>query len=566
MKKRWVLKSTDIKKANDVAKQLNVSEILGQLLVQRGIDGFDDAKRFFRPQLADLYDPFLMKDMEKAVARLQEAIKDNQKIMIYGDYDVDGTTSVSMVYHFLSQFTENISYYIPDRYTEGYGVSAKGISFAAAENVDLLITLDCGIKAIDRVDDGNQENIDFIICDHHRPGDQMPQAIAILDPKQPDCGYPFKELCGCGVGFKLLQAFCIKQDIKPEKLYPYLDLVSLAIGADIVPIIDENRIMAYHGLKQINKNPRFGLKALLQTAKANKKITVTDLVFIAGPRINAAGRIKSGRKAVELLISSDEEMALGFSKDIEEDNLFRRTLDRRITQEALEMIDGISAWKEAKSTVVYSSDWHKGVIGIVASRLIESYYRPTIVFTKSGNVAAGSARSVKGFDIYEALGKCKDYLIQFGGHKYAAGMTIEIDKIDEFRAEFEAVVSEGIDPECLIPEISIDMELDFADISAKLYRIMMQMAPFGPGNMAPTFVSRNVTDFGYSKAVGETQDHLKLFVRQNGSQAFSGIAFNMGPYYPKVKSGNPFDIAYTIEENTWKEKTSLQLRIKDLRF
>jgi single-stranded-DNA-specific exonuclease len=566
MKKRWIIKPSDQKKAIDIAKQLDVSEILGKLLELRGITDFDTAKEFFRPQLNELYDPFLMKDMDKAVERLQEAINNKQKIMIYGDYDVDGTTSVSMTYHFLSQLTDNIEYYIPDRYAEGYGVSKKGIEYAASVNVDLMITLDCGIKAIDQVEMGNKKNIDFIICDHHQPGDEMPRAVAVLDPKRPDCDYPFKELCGCGVGFKLLQAYCIKEAISPDKLYPYLDMVALAIGADIVPIVDENRIMAYYGLQQINSHPRMGLKALLQTAKANKHVTVTDLVFIAAPRINAAGRIKSARKAVELLISEDEEIALDFSKDIEEDNLLRRDLDRTITKEGLEMIENNPEWQEKKSTVVYDADWHKGVIGIVASRLIESYYKPTIVFTKSGDIAAGSARSVKGFDLYKALEQCSDYLIQFGGHKYAAGMTIEIDKIDAFREKFEEVVTNIIDPACLIPEISIDMELDFADITPKLYRIIMQMAPFGPGNMMPVFVSRNVRDFGYSKAVGGEGEHLKLFVRQNGSEALSGIGFNMGKYYPEVKTGLPFDIVYTIEENTWNNKTSLQLRIKDLKF
>jgi len=566
MKKSWNLKSLDQPKAIDLAKQLNISEILGQLLVQRGITDFDAAKTFFRPQLNDLHDPFLMKDMDKAVTRLQKAISDNEKIMIYGDYDVDGTTSVSMVYHFLSQLTKNIEYYIPDRYAEGYGVSAKGIAYAASINVQLMITLDCGIKAIDRVDEGNENEIDFIICDHHQPGPEIPSAIAVLDPKRSDCNYPFKELCGCGVGFKLLQAFCIKENDDLDKLYPYLDLVALAIGADIVPIVGENRVMAFYGLKTINSNPRMGIKTLLQTAKANKIITITDLVFVAGPRINAAGRIHSARKAVQLLISEDEEMALEFSKDIEEDNLTRRDLDRSITKEALEMIADNKDWLNNKSTVVYEAGWHKGVIGIVASRLIETYYRPTVVFVKSGDIAAGSARSVKGFDLYQALEQCSDFLIQFGGHKYAAGMTIEIDKIDAFRKKFEEVVSQTISPESLIPEISVDLELDFADISPKFYRIINQMSPFGPGNMTPVFLSRKVHDFGYSKAVGTEDDHLKLFVRQNGSEALGGIAFGMGNLYPEIKTQNPFDIVYTIEENTWNEKTSLQLRVKDLRF
>ena len=566
MKKRWNLKPLDQPKAIDLANQLNISEILGQLLVQRGINDFDSAKNFFRPHLSDLHDPFLMKDMDKAVLRLQKAINENEKIMVYGDYDVDGTTSVSMVYHFLSGLTKNIEYYIPDRYAEGYGVSEKGIAYAASINVQLLITLDCGIKAIDRVNEGNRNEIDFIICDHHQPGKELPSAIAILDPKRPDCNYPFKELCGCGVGFKLLQAFCLKENQSLNILYPYLDLVTLAIGADIVPIIGENRVMAYYGLKTINSNPRMGIKTLLQTAKAGKNITITDLVFIAGPRINAAGRIHSARKAVQLLISEDEEMALEFSKDIEENNLTRRDLDRSITKEALEMIAANKAWENNKSTVVYKADWHKGVIGIVASRLIETYYRPTVVFVKSGNIAAGSARSVKGFDLYHALEQCSDQLIQFGGHKYAAGMTIEIDKIDAFRKKFEEVVAKTILPECLIPEITIDLELDFADISPKLFRIISQMAPFGPGNMTPVFLSEKVHDFGYSKPVGTEDDHLKLFVRQNENDALGGIAFGMGSFYPEIKSQNPFDIVYTIEENTWNDKTTLQLRIKDLRI
>ena len=566
MKKTWNLKPIDQPKAIDLAKQLNISEILGQLLVQRSINDFDTAKKFFRPQLKDLHDPFLMKDMDKAVERLQKAINNNEKIMVYGDYDVDGTTSVSMVYHFLSQLTKNIEYYIPDRYAEGYGVSAKGIAYAASISVQLLITLDCGIKAIDRVDEGNENGIDFIICDHHQPGEEIPLAIAVLDPKRHDCNYPFKELCGCGVGFKLLQAFCLKENQDLDKLYPYLDLVVLAIGADIVPIVGENRVMAYYGLKTINSNPRMGIKTLLQTAKANKTVTITDLVFIAGPRINAAGRIDSARKAVQLLISEDEEMALEFSKDIEEDNLTRRDLDRSITKEAMEMIAANKDWENNRSTVVYDADWHKGVIGIVASRLIETYYRPTVVFVKSGDIAAGSARSVKGFDLYQALEQCSDHLIQFGGHKYAAGMTIEIDKIDGFRKRFEEVVSQTISPESLIPEIMIDLELDFAEISPKFYRIISQMSPFGPGNMTPVFLSRKVHDFGYSKAVGTEDEHLKLFVRQNGQEALGGIAFGMGNLYSEIKTQNPFDIVYTIEENTWNDKTSLQLRVKDLRF
>ena len=566
MKKRWNLKPLDHPKAIDLAKQLNISEILGQLLVQREISDFESAKKFFRPQLNDLHDPFLMKDMDKAVVRLQKAINENEKIMVYGDYDVDGTTSVSMVYHFLSRITENIEYYIPDRYAEGYGVSAKGIAYAASINVQLLITLDCGIKANDRVKEGNESEIDFIICDHHQPGEQLPSALAVLDPKRPDCSYPFKELCGCGVGFKFLQAYCLKENKDLDNLYPYLDLVALAIGADIVPIVDENRVMAYFGLKTINSNPRMGIKTLLQTAKAGKNITITDLVFVAGPRINAAGRIHSARKAVQLLISEDEELALEFSKSIEVDNLTRRDLDRSITKEALEMIASNKEWENNKSTVVYDADWHKGVIGIVASRLIETYYRPTVVFVKSGSIAAGSARSVKGFDLYHALEQCSDHLIQFGGHKYAAGMTIEIDEIDAFRKKFEEVVNQTILPECLIPEISVDLELEFADISPKLFRIISQMAPFGPGNMTPVFLSKKVHDFGYSKTVGTEDEHLKLFVRQNGQDALGGIAFGMGSFYTEVKTQDPFDIVYNIEENTWNDKTSLQLRIKDLHF
>jgi len=566
MEKRWVVKDNNDEKAKSIAKDLNVTEILGKLLVQRGVDTFDKAKSFFRPKIEELYNPFLMMDMDKAVERLKLAIDKNEKILVYGDYDVDGTTSVSMVYHFLSKLTNNIEFYIPDRYKEGYGVSAKGIAYAASVNVDLIITLDCGIKAVEQVENGNKEQIDFIICDHHQPGNKLPDAYAILDPKRLDCNYPFKELCGCGVGFKLLQAYCIENDIEFEKLYPYLDLVALAIGADIVPIVDENRIMAFHGLKLINENPRIGIKSLLITAKADKQITITDLVFIAGPRINAAGRIKSGRKAVELLISEDDELAKEYASEIEEDNLLRRDLDRSITIEALEMINGNSDWKNRSSTVVFDAQWHKGVIGIVASRIIETYYRPTIVFTKSGDVAAGSARSVKGFDIYKALENCSDLLIQFGGHKYAAGMTIEIDKINDFREKFEEVVKQTIDPELLIPVINIDQELGFNEINPKFYRIIRQMAPFGPGNMTPVFVSNKVHDFGYSKAVGEKGDHLKLFVKQQDTEAIGGIGFNLGKLFPKVKTGDPFSIAYTIEENVWNGKTNLDLRVKDLKF
>tara|TARA_B110000114_G_C15095297_1_gene400993 strand:+ start:899 stop:2590 length:1692 start_codon:yes stop_codon:yes gene_type:complete len=561
---RWTLKpKPDSKKIADLASKLGVDKAISELLLQRGIENFEDAKTFFRPSWSDLHDPFLMKDMDKAVTRVETAIKNNEQILVFGDYDVDGTSSVALMASYLETKSTQISTYIPDRYEEGYGVSYKGIDFASDNDFSLIIALDCGVKAIEKVAYAKKKGIDFIICDHHRPGKELPDAVAILDPKRPDCEYPFKELCGCGVGFKLIQALASKEGIPVESLVGYLDLVATAIGADIVPIVGENRALAYFGLQVINTNPRPGFKALINQMK-KEVLTITDVVFNIAPRINAAGRMKHGNYAVALMKEMNFETAEIAAGEIELFNTNRREADKRITQEALLQIEESNETEDATS-VVYQEDWHKGVIGIVASRLIETYYRPTLVFTKSGDFLAASARSVRGFDVYNALENCSHLLEQFGGHMYAAGMTIKQENYPAFKAAFEAEVSATLPAHLRTPEIKIDAEIDFDAITPKFYRILKQFAPFGPQNMSPVFMSSEVLDTGYGKCVGEDQTHLRVTLAQKGSAKIVGIGFGMGSDLPIVKSKTPFKVVYSIDENEWNGRVSLQLKLKGIK-
>ncbi len=561
---RWTLKPIpDKDKVNRLSKELGVDETTASLLVQRNIETFEEAKFFFRPDLNQLHDPFLMKDMDKAVARVEKAIAAEENILIYGDYDVDGTTSVALLSSYLLTSYPNVATYIPDRYGEGYGISFKGIDYAEDNGFSLIIALDCGIKAIDKVNYAIEKEIDFIICDHHRPEKEIPNAIAVLDPKRGDCDYPYKELCGCGVGFKLVQALASKKGETIEDLILYLDLVAAAIGADIVPVTGENRILAYHGLQVINNNPRPGFKAILKQIK-KETLTITDVVFIIAPRINAAGRMKHGNHAVTLLCETDYNLAVQYAVDIDQFNTDRRETDKRITKEALAQIEEQKE-QEGFTTVVYHENWHKGVVGIVASRLIETYYRPTLVFTKSGDKLAASARSVKGFDVYNALEGCSEYIEQFGGHKYAAGLTLLEENYVAFKAQFEKVVSETIDPKLLIPEVRIDTQIDLKDISPKFYRILSQFAPFGPGNMTPVFMTDDLLDTGYGKCVGEDKTHLRVTVTQYGYGKLAGIGFGLGGKIDLISEKKLFKAAYTIDENHWNGHVSLQLKLKDLK-
>ncbi|WP_139854010.1 single-stranded-DNA-specific exonuclease RecJ [Aequorivita sinensis] len=561
---RWTLKPIpDSQKVNALSKDLNVEPLVAYLLVQRGIETFEEAKSFFRPSLEELHDPFLMKDMDKAVERIQKAIENGENILVYGDYDVDGTTSVALMSSYLKTYYPNVSTYIPDRYDEGYGVSYKGIDFAFDNDFTLIIALDCGIKAIDKVAYASEKGIDFIICDHHRPGDEIPKAVAVLDPKREDCEYPFKELCGCGVGFKLIQALSEKRGLGLDNILLYLDLVATAIGADIVPVTGENRILAYYGLKVINSNPRTGFKAILKEVK-KETLTITDVVFIIAPRINAAGRMKHGNHAVTLLTEENQEDAEKYAAEIEAFNSDRREADKKITEEALQQIIENDE-EDRNTTVVYHESWHKGVIGIVASRLTETYYRPTLVFTKSGEKLAASARSVKGFDVYNALESCAEHIEQFGGHKYAAGLTLLEEDFENFKNEFEKVVSKTITPQQLIPEISVDAMIDLNEITPKFYRILKQFAPFGPGNMTPVFMTENLTDVGVGKCVGKDKSHLRLVVKQEKSNQFTGIGFGLADKEDIACNGKPFKAVYCIDENEWQGNVSLQLRLKDIR-
>jgi single-stranded-DNA-specific exonuclease len=561
---RWTLKTKPSKdKVKHLAQALNVEDFVATLLIQRGIETFEDAKNFFRPSLEHLHDPFLMKDMDKAVARIELAIENQENILVFGDYDVDGTTAVSLVSAYLKSHYPNIATYIPDRYAEGYGISFKGIDFADDNGFSLIIALDCGIKSIDHIAYAKEKNIDFIICDHHRPGEFLPDAVAILDPKREDCFYPYDELCGCGVGFKLIQALGTNRNETIEDLVPYLDLVATAIAADIVPITGENRVLAYFGLQVINSDPRPGIKALVHQVK-KKTLDITDVVFIVSPRINAAGRIKHGNHAVELLTEFNFEQAQQFASEIEQYNSDRKDLDKQITKEAFQQI--IQNQEEDRySTVVFQEDWHKGVIGIVASRLIETYYRPTLVFTKSGDKYAASARSVKGFDVYNALDACSQHLEQFGGHMYAAGMTLKAENYKTFKDAFEKQVEETILPEMRTPEIEVDAEINFSDITPKLVRILKQFEPFGPLNMTPVFMTKDAKDTGYAKTLGSEDEHLRLFIKQNNSDGIAAIGFGLGKKINIVKNQNPFQLAYSLAENEWNGSVSTQLMLKDIR-
>ncbi len=550
-----------------LAETLSISPAICTLLVQRGVKTEEQAKKFFRPQLSDLYDPFLLKDMDKAVARLNKAMGAKEKILVYGDYDVDGTTAVALVYKFLNNFYSNIDYYIPDRYDEGYGISKKGIDYAADNGFTLVVALDCGIKAVEKVAYAKERGVDFIICDHHVPDDELPQAVAVLDAKRDDDTYPYSHLSGCGVGFKFMEGFARSNNISIEQfLFPLLDMVAVSIASDIVPITDENRILAYHGLKRLNSNPSLGLQGIINVCGLRgKEITISDIVFKIGPRINASGRMQSGKEAVDLLVSKDASTAMKKSHDINQYNEDRKELDKKVTEEASCLLEQQSDFEKRKSIVIYNAEWHKGIIGIVASRLTELYYRPSVVLTFSNGLVTGSARSVQGFDVYKAVESCRDLLENFGGHTYAAGLSLREENVVSFIDRFEAYVSENILLEQTSPQIDIDMELGFDEITSDFYHWLKQFNPVGPGNMKPVFSTQGVVDAG-SRLVGRNQEHLKLEVRDGKSSVtMSGIAFGMHEHYAYIKSGAPIDICYTIEENNFKGITSMQLQVKDIR-
>ena len=561
---RWTLKpSVDEHKVQYLVDALAVDRSIAHLLVQRGIETFEEAKAFFRPKIEDLHNPFLMKDMDKAVERIEHALATNERILVYGDYDVDGTTSVALMATYLETKTDQIATYIPDRFEEGYGVSYKGIDYAIDNDFTLIVALDCGVKAVDKVQYAKDKGVDFIICDHHRPGDKLPQAVAVLDPKRADCTYPFKELCGCGIGFKLIHALGHNQGESLKDFLPYLDLVATAIGADIVPIVGENRILAYHGVRVMNASPRPGFQALIKNIKKTT-LTIADVVFVIAPRINAAGRMKHGNYAVSLLKESNITQAELVAQEIESFNTTRRALDQNITKEALAQIEELNE-TECSSTVVYDSSWNKGVIGIVASRLIETYYRPTLVFTKSGDLLTASARSVRGFDVYEALQNCSKYIEQFGGHKYAAGLSIKEENYKAFKQAFENEVDKTLAVHLRTPELLIDAEIQLSAVTPKFYRILKQFAPFGPQNMAPVFMTSDVVDTGYAKCVGEDDKHLKISVAQHNGEPINGIGFGLGDKLPYVANKSTFSIAYAIDENQWNGRISLQLKLKDIK-
>ncbi len=566
---RWKLKEKGNETTvNNLANELNINPILANLLVQRNITTFEEAKRFFRPKYEHLHDPFLMKDMTEAVHRLTKAVHNKEKILIYGDYDVDGTTSVALVYMFLKQFYADVFFYIPDRYTEGYGISKAGIDYAHEHGISLIMTVDCGIKANGKINYAREKGIECIISDHHTPGDEIPCAYAVVDPKQEDCGYPYKELSGCGVAFKILQGFSLQNNMEFDKLAHFLDLVAVSIASDIVPLTGENRILAYYGLKKINHSPGRGLSSIIKIAGiSDKKILLDDIVFKIGPRINAAGRMDSGNKAVELLICKDAEQVDQISKEINLFNNSRKHIDRKITQEALDIITGDEKYIQRKTTVLFNPDWHEGVLGIVASRLKDYYYRPTVVLTESNGYITGSARSVDGFNLYKAIEGCGDLLENFGGHLFAAGLTMKKEKISYFNDRFEKLVSESIKDEQLYPQIEVDAELSLSDITPGFYRILRQFQPFGPENTAPAFVTRNVSDSGYGRIVGSTKEHLKLDLvhEEDPMHSISAIAFQKAKHYEAISQGNPFDICYSIEENEFMGRTNLQIRIKDIK-
>ena len=563
MQKRWVEQDvTNQKAVAELKDQLSIDEVLAKVLVHRNVTTFEEARGFFRPDLSHLHDPFLMTDMHKAIQRIDEAVQKREKVLVYGDYDVDGTTAVSLVYSFFRRIHPRIDYYIPDRYKEGYGISFQGIDYASEKGYNLIIALDCGIKSVDKIDYANSLGIDFIICDHHLPGSIIPDAVAVLDPKRTDCNYPYKELSGCGIGFKLIQAYSAKHGISFDEISCYLDLVAVSIASDIVPITGENRVLAWYGLRRLNEAPCNGLAALIEIS-GKKQYTISDVIFMIGPRINAAGRIDDAKHAVRLLISDDNEVARNQSLLIDLKNVERKEHDSSITEQALAMIEADPELINKKTTVVYNEGWHKGVIGIVASRLTEKYYRPTIVLTQSNGHVAGSARSVMGFDLYEALSSCSDLLDQFGGHKYAAGLTLPTENIPLLQQRFEDIVSQTIPEELLIQEITIDALLDLENITAKFFRILNQFAPFGPLNPNPVFLSRNLNIRGRASTVGN--NHLKLSVYKGNSSTFDCIGFGLGHYLQEINNNDAVDICYTIEENVWKDKRSIQLSIKGIR-
>jgi single-stranded-DNA-specific exonuclease len=568
MEKRWVIKERgDSAVVKQLAGSLGVSESLANLMVQRNITSPEEAHAFFVPSLDYLHDPFLMKDMNIAVERLSTAIKKNEKILVYGDYDVDGTTAVALVYSFLKEQYSNVEFYIPDRYKEGYGVSFQGLDFASQNNCKVVITLDCGIKAVEKIKYAKSKGLDVIVCDHHYPGDEIPKALAVLDPKQPGCSYPYKELSGCGVGFKLIHAYSKIQGIPFSAISHYLDLVAVSIASDIVPITGENRVLAYFGLKQLNESPRTGLKEIIKEAEIFRTLTVEDVVFKIGPRINAAGRMETGGKVVELLISNDTKLASGISKEINNFNIERRSVDRIITTEAMRMISEDQRRVNSKTTVLYNPAWKKGVIGIVASRLIETYYRPTVILTESNGFATGSARSVQGYDLYQAIEACSDLLESFGGHMYAAGLTLKKENIQPFIQRFEEYVNSTITEDQLMPRVFIDTELSFSEINEEFFKVMSQFQPFGPENMSPIFISRNVFDTGTGRMVGSSGEHLKLDLCQETAttKSFPAIAFSQANHFEYIKGGNPFDICYSIEMNEFRGNRNLQLNIRDIK-
>ncbi len=567
--KRWIVKEpfTDTdRKAQSVQleKDIHVTPPLARLLVQKGITTYGEAKRFFRPVLSDLHDPFLMKDMDAAVKRLQEAVSGREKILVYGDYDVDGSTAVAVFYDFFRRRHPDIDFFSPDRYTEGYGVSWQSIDWAEQNGISLIVTLDCGIKSVDKITEAVRRGIDVIVCDHHLPGDRLPPAGAVLDPKRRDCSYPNKELTGCGIGFKLVQAYCMAAGIPADVALSYLDLVMISIAADIVPVTGENRVLSYYGLQLLNSSPRPGVKALMDIAGLNREVSITNVVFGLAPRINAAGRIHHAREAVKLLLCDDPEEAHGFAFEINSYNTDRKTFDSTITDEALTMIEQDEWLQKANSTVLYHKDWHKGVIGIVASRCIEYYHRPTIIFTNSNGKAAGSARSVPGFDLYEAIEECSELLEQFGGHTFAAGMTLPVENISAFRLRFEEVVSRRILPDQLIPKIEVDLELDLSDITPRFFNILKQMAPFGPGNMTPVFVTHGLQLNRPPYLMKEK--HLRLEIVQNGSIPFTAVVFGGAGHLNDLCEGKAFSLCYTLEENEFRGNRTLQLLVKDIRF
>lgn len=563
MERRWKILTPDKQKSDLLKQSLKISSIICNILVQRGIETFEESKKYFRPRLEELHDPWLMKDMDKAVERIVRAVNNHEKILVFGDYDVDGTTAVASMYRFLKKIHSEADFYIPHRYREGYGVSKAGIDFAHENGFTLIISLDCGIKSVELIQYAKELGIDFIVCDHHLPDDELPPAVAILNPKQKDCNYPYKELCGCGVGFKLIAALAPQFDLSDEDVHESLDLVATAIAADIVPMTGENRILAYYGLKKANENPNNGIKALGFLSGLKKELHINNLVFMIAPRVNAAGRMDDARKAVQMFIAKTYDEALHYAEMLHSDNTDRKEADGNITGEALTLITGNIDWTERKSTVVFKSTWHKGVVGIVASRLIEHYHRPTIVLTQSGDYAAGSARSVPGFNLYEAVHACREHLIGYGGHFAAAGLTLELDKIDAFRNKFEQIVSSTIHPELLIPEIVIDAEMTFTDIQWPFYNIIQQMEPFGPENLRPVFVAKKVWNTGYSKIVKE--EHIKFSLKQNGI-VFTGIGFKMSDKFHLLQTQKPIDIVFKIDENEWNGNKSLQLRVLDFRI